>query len=316
MTWERKPLWDKATLYMERAMAQDREQETFGLWAAMALELLTRSAVSKISPTLLAEPDRDQKNILHALGLGSGGVPKSIVTAQVLALCRTLIPSFTEDEVKAASALIGRRNEELHTGSAAFLSFPTQSWLPGFYRCCKVLAESQGESLNSLLGTDEAKVAENILQETEKNLLDKIRSLIAAHTKVFDGKDQLERERLAAESEQQGVILSHQKHHRVKCPACKCTATVQGDVYGGEQVEHGDEKIIVRQNVVPMRFMCSACGLKLSGYGELLAAGLADHFTHRTEFSPGDYYELVDPLDEDMMQAYAENHGYYQFSND
>lgn len=316
MTWERKPLWDKATLFMGRAMEQDREQETFGLWAAMGLELLARSALAKVSPTLLAEPEKDHRNVLHALGLGSGNPPKSIATAQVLALCRSLIADFTEAEMKAASALIGRRNEELHTGAASFLNFQTQTWLPAFYRCCKVLAEFQGESLTSLLGPDEAQVAEKTLKETENNLLDKIKSLIAAHKKVFDAKEVGERERLAAEAEEQGLRLSHQKHHRVKCPACTCTATVQGDAYGGEHVKHGDGCIIVRQNVVPTRFSCSACGLKLSGYGELLSAGLADHFTHRTEYSPEDYYELVDPTDTDAMHDYAEHHGYYQFSND
>jgi hypothetical protein len=40
MTWETKPLWTKAVLYMGRAVVQDREQDTFGLWAAMGLELL------------------------------------------------------------------------------------------------------------------------------------------------------------------------------------------------------------------------------------------------------------------------------------
>lgn len=316
MSWEQKPLWDKARLYIEQALAQDREQSSFGLWAAMALELLARSAVAKTSPLLLAEPDREQRNILYALGLGVGGAPKSIGTVQVLSLCKILIPNFTEDEFKAASALIGRRNEELHTGEAAFLSFPTQKWLPGFYRCCNVLNGYLGESLESLLGDEEAKVARKTLEETEANLLDKVKALIAAHRKVFESKDQQERDRLALEAEQQGRMLSHQKHHRVKCPACGCTATVQGDVYGGEQVEHNAGKIIVRQNVVPTRFNCSACELKLIGYGELLAADIADHFTHRTEFSPEDYYELVDPLNEEVMRDYAEHHGYYQFSND
>lgn len=316
MTWETKPLWTKAVLYMGRAVMQDREQDTFGLWAAMGLELLARAALAKVSPTLLAEPDREQRNLLHALGYGTGGPPKSIPTVQVLLLCRTLIAAFTEEEVRAASALVGRRNEELHTGAASFMAFPTQSWLPGFYRCCKVLCEFQGETLASLLGEDEAKVAEKTLEETAKNLKEKVMSLIAAHKKVFDAKDQAEREQLAAEAEQEGLRLAHQKHHRVKCPACGCTSTVQGDVYGGEHVEHTGSAIVVRQNVHPTRFACLACGLKLSGYGELLAAGLADHFTHRTEFTPEAYYELVDPSDHDAMRDYAEDHGYYHFSND
>ncbi|MEO9870942.1 hypothetical protein [Ekhidna sp.] len=38
---------------------------------ALGLELLARSAVAKVSPTLLAEPDKEHQNLLHALNLGS-----------------------------------------------------------------------------------------------------------------------------------------------------------------------------------------------------------------------------------------------------
>ena len=164
MSWDRESLWAKSRLYFERAFETDREDETFGLWCAMGLELLARSAIAKFSPTLLAEPDKDHKYLLIALDLGSAKVSRrSIATNQVLSLCKTLIPDFTEDEVKLASALTGRRNEELHSGSAAFMEYSTQQWIAGFYKCCKILAESQEESLTSLFGDEEAKVAEGLL---------------------------------------------------------------------------------------------------------------------------------------------------------
>ena len=127
MSWDRETLWAKSRLYFERAFETDREEDTFGLWCAMGLELLARSSVAKFSPTLLAEPDKEHKYLLIALGLGSAKVSKrSIATSQVLGLCKTLIPDFTEEEVKRASALTGRRNEELHSGSAAFQEYSTQ----------------------------------------------------------------------------------------------------------------------------------------------------------------------------------------------
>lgn len=316
MSWEKDAIWSKAVLFMEKASAEDREKETFGLWSALGLELLARSAIANTSPALLAEPDKDQKNLLHAFGIGSGGSPKSISTIQVLSLCRVIIPSFTEDEFKSASALLNRRNEELHTGAAAFLTFPTQTWLPGFYRCCKILAEHQGQSLESLFGEAGAKIANQTLCKVEEGVTQRVKSLIAAHAKVFDSKEPEEKARLSSEATAQGEALSHKGHHRITCPSCKSVATVQGSVYGGEQVEHKDSKIIVRESVVPSRFACPACDLKLNGYPDLLAAGLADHFTHRSEYSPEDYYELVDPNDHEAMSRYAENHGYFHFSND
>ena len=318
MSWERESLWSKSRMYFEKAFAEDREQDTFGLWCAMGLELLARSSLAKFSPTLLAEPDRDHKYLLHALGLGSAKIARrSIATNQVLILCKTLIPEFTDEYLTLASALTGRRNEELHSGAAAFSEYRTQQWIAGFYKCCKVLAESQDETLADLFGMAEADAADAILTEIEGKVFEHTKGVIAAHKKVFDSKDAAEREALAAKAETQGNILSHHKHHRVTCPACSCVATVEGDTYGQEQIEHQDDgDIVVRQSVIPTKFSCIACGLKLNGYGELSSAGVADHFTHRIHYSPEEYYELIDPNDDEVMRSYAEDHGYYFFSNE
>jgi len=104
----------------------------FRPWCSLGLELLARSAISSISPTLLAEPDNEHKYLLHALNLGSDRIPrKSISSIQVLFLCKTLFPQFTEDDYTCAKAMINRRNEELHTGSASFESIKQQlGWPP------------------------------------------------------------------------------------------------------------------------------------------------------------------------------------------
>lgn len=316
MSWDRAALWSKAVLFMQRATAQDKESPEFGLWASLGLELLARAAVAQTSPALLADPDKEQRNLLHALGVSSTNAPKSIPTIQVLSHCKTLVPAFTEDEFKAASALLNRRNEELHTGAAAFATFPLQSWIGSFFRCCKILAEHQGESLTSLFGGDEATVAEEILGKAEAGVVSHVKASIAAHAKVFGSKDASERTALAEQSNEESEQLSHRGHHRVVCPSCQCTATVQGATYGGERLEHRDGMVIVRESVIPTKFACNACGLKLNGYQELVAAGVGDHFTHRSEYSPTDYYELVDPNDHETMDRYAEHHGYYHFSND
>jgi hypothetical protein len=59
MSWERDPLWAKTKLFFERAFNEPREDPIFGLWCSLGLELLGRAALSSISPTLLAEPDKE-----------------------------------------------------------------------------------------------------------------------------------------------------------------------------------------------------------------------------------------------------------------
>jgi hypothetical protein len=315
-SWDRDSLWGKSVLFMQRATAEDRESALFGLWASLGLELLARATISKTSPVLLAEPDKEHRNVLHVLGIGSTNAPKSVSMTQVLSLCRLLVPGFTDDEVKSATALVNRRNEELHSGGAAFATFPTQTWLTGFYACCRILAEHQGESLESLFGVEEAKAASAMLEKKESNVLSQVKGLIVAHQRVFQAKPELERQQLSGAAEGFANDLCHRGHHRVICPACASVATVQGDTYGGERLEHRDGKIIVRENVVPTKFECLACQLTLTGYHSLVAAGVGDHFTHRAEYDPSDYYELIDPNDHETMSKYAEDNGYYFFSND
>ncbi|MFC6268914.1 hypothetical protein [Frigoriflavimonas asaccharolytica] len=302
MSWEREPLFTKAKLYFERAYDEDKEEPYFGLWCAMGLELLARSAVSFVSPTLLAEPERDHQNLLHALGLGSAKAPrKSIATINVFSLCQNLITDFTEANFKIASAIINRRNEEVHSGSAAFEEYPTQQWIAGFYRCCQILCTFQGESLNSLFGDDIEKEADLILTEVEESVIGKTKSLIAAHSKVYEGKEAEKKEELKESSEKNGDRLSYRGYHRVECPSCKCVATVFGEPYGKQNVENNEDEIIVRQSILPTKFICTACELKLNGYSSLKSAGIGNHYTRRNKYSPEEYYDMINPDDSDTI---------------
>lgn len=305
MSWERDPLWAKARLFFERALAESRDEPTFGLWCSLGLELLARAALSSISPTLLAEPDNEHKYLLHALNRGSERVPrKSISASQVLNLCRSLFQEFSEDDHKVCMALINRRNEELHTGAAAFDEYQPTQWLAGFYRACRSLTAALGESLQTLFGDAEAGVAETIITEKQNDVRQRVVSTVAAHRKVFQSKLEEEKTRLADEAETEGRHMSWQGVHRVKCPACQCVAGVEGASFGDEHVTNDEDEIIVRQPVSPTKFSCSACGLTLQGYAELEAANLGGHYTRRTTYSPEEYYGLVHPDDLNPDQEY------------
>ncbi len=316
MSWKKADLLIKSKLFFEKAFKEDQEEIFFGLYCAMGLELLGRSAIANINPVLLAEPEKDQLNILHALDLSSIAKKKTIATSQVFNLCKHLINEFTEANFKSAMALVNRRNEEVHTGTVAFEEYKTHQWIEGFYKCCKVLVESVGETLEDIFDEDIAKSAIVFIEEADEKILSKTKTLIAAHANVFNAKDEEVRSKLKAEAEKQAEILSFKKHHKVTCPACKCIATVEGEVYGKINVENADDEIITRQSVMPTKFNCSACELKLDSYAKLKAANISEHFTHRIHYSPEEYYDMIDINDEDAIDRYAEERGYHYFSND
>lgn len=281
---------------MERAFNQSKDDPLFGLWAALGLELLARSAVSHVSPTLLAEPDREQKQLLHALGRGSERVPKkSLGSAQVLQLCSTLFDQFTDEHQKVSTAIINRRNEELHSGTSAFDEYPSSQWLSGFCRSCKALCECQGKGLAELFGDEEANNAEELLAEERSEVEGTVRSSISAHKKVFDAKSPEDKAAARASADTLAKRLSWEGHHRVDCPACGSPASVSGVLYGQEQVSHDDGEVVVRQPVSPRAFECSACGLKLNGYTQLEVAGMGGRHTRTSRYTPEDYFGLDDP---------------------
>lgn len=314
MSWDKEPLLAKAKLFFERAFAESREDPLFGLWCSLGLELLARAAVASVSPTLLAEPDPDHKNLLQALKVGSDtSSRKSLAVARVLNLCRTLFPTkFSEDDKTIALALANRRNDELHTGASAFTEYPSTKWLAGLYRACRSLAESMGETLETLFGKDEAKIADEVLSQSQAEVKSRVLQLIADHTKMFAAKSPDEQTKAAESAKAEGEQLAHRRHHRVTCPACSSFATVQGEAFGQEQVSHGhDEGLIhVRQPVSPRSFSCPACGLQLQGYAELDVAGVGGQYTRTTEYSPEDYYGLIDPESfdpEPYLERYLES---------
>ncbi len=313
MSWERDPLWSKARLFFEHALEHPREDPRFGLWCSLGLELLARAALASISPTLIAEPDRDHKNLLHALGRGDARVGgKSISASQAIKLCQHLFASFTAEDTKAATALFSRRNADLHTGASAFEDYTTQHWIVGFYRCCSALVEPLGESLSSLLGDAEADVAAGMVAAAQEEVRQRVKTEVAAHARVFASRSEEERASSMASAEAETARLSYRRFHRVTCPACKAAATVNGDAFGEARVTHDEDdvQVVVRQAVVPQSFRCTACGLKLQGYADLAAANLANQYTRTTRYSPEEYFELINPDDADAVQQLVESHLY------
>src|SRR6266853_3462099 len=244
MSWDRDPLWAKARLYLEHAFEASSDDPRFGLWSSLGLEFLGRAALASISPTLLAEPDREHQFLLHALNRGSEKVPRRSIRAhQVFALCQTLFKEFTEDDLKAALALVSRRNDELHSGNSAFDEYPSRQWVVPFYRVCRSLTSAMGESLETLLGQEAAEAATKMLDESQKEVKHQVQRAIADSRKKVAQMSEPERKTAMEYAEKQAAILAYKRHHRVNCPACGSVATIQGETFGSDKVINEETSI-------------------------------------------------------------------------
>lgn len=311
MNWSKDALFSKAKLYFEKAEDEERDSTFFGMYYAFGLELLARAALADISPTLLAEPNQTQSNLLYALGLKDVSCkPKSIMTNRVIALCSELIEDFDTDLEKIATLMTERRNEELHTGSGGFAEYNIDNWIAGFYKVCQVLTASMGESLDTLFGRETAKEAtEIILQDTEKvkkEVLDKI----SARKKTYDEDLKNSPDEVAATIARAKRIVeekTHNGYHHVDCPCCGNVALI----YGKERMSSHDvidnDEVVVRKDVTASFFQCDVCKLRLSSYAELKSANLPLHYTNTYHYDPTEYFDIdIDSmLEADYFEGYS-----------
>ena len=199
MNWTKDALFSKAKLFIAKATKEDKDSPYYGIFSALALELLARAALANIHPTLLADADANQKNILYALNRMESSVkPKSIMTKQVIALCGSLIPGFNSDLQKLALSMTERRNEELHSGGAAFQEYNQDKWIGNFYKACKILTESMGETLGSFLGEQRADEVEILISESDERIKKEVLDKISARKKIYEediasNKDKLDK---------------------------------------------------------------------------------------------------------------------------
>jgi predicted RNA-binding Zn-ribbon protein involved in translation (DUF1610 family) len=287
--WSQDALLNKAQRYADTMLEQDRDSWKFGFWSALTLEMLARAALTAISPTLIAD-NKDWNNIYFALGYPPNEkkfTPKSVDTAEVFRRLEKINAEFTHEMLNFTIAHLERRNSELHSGSLPFDALGTSKWLPIFYAACQVLLGMLDASLELLFGASEARAAETLIQALQDEAAKAVERTIKTHREVWEEKDDAEREALR---KQASVISSRHLGHRVACPSCGSTGLVHGNPIGEPARSLDGETIVERETMLPSRFECPACGLKVAGYSKLNACGLGDTFTSATRYDAAEYF--------------------------
>lgn len=289
--WSSDALFAKAQLYTE-AMTENADSDwQFGLWSALALEMLVRSAVAAKSPVLIAD-NQDWNNVLYGLGIQpkrAKFVPKSASAADLVVRAEELVPDFTREHANFCISHFARRNTELHSGNMSFSNIGTSTWLPTFYSVCSVLLAALSETLESLFGPEIAKEAAEDIAALRDETAKSVKGTINAHKTVWEAKSDQERATATAQAETTSL---RQLGHRVSCPACGSVALLQGKAAGVPKRTVDEDGIQERQVMKPEAFSCIACSLKISGYSKLLAAGLGNTFLSTTHYDAIEYFEV------------------------
>jgi len=295
--WESSALLAKAQSYAEEMLSIPRDHWRFLFWSTLSLELLARSALANISPALLAD-QKDWHNLLYSLGHQPNAkkfIPKSIDISSVFSRLQELLPEFTPELEGFCSGHMSKRNEELHSGLTPLLNVSSSSWLPSYYKACAVLLASLGATLEQHFGTEEAKVAEALINAAADESAKAVAKSINAHKVVWSDKEDAEKKKLKSQS---NTWATRRDGHRVTCPSCGCNALVTGTAISAPIKSIKEDEITETQQYLPNKFECIACGLKISGLSQLSVSGLGDAYKATFVYDAAEYYAPEDEYPE------------------
>lgn len=286
--WSKEDLLKKALRYSQIMCGHPKDSWDYAFWSSLVLELLARSALSNVNPVLLADP-HDWNNIYSALGHTPTAPkfnPKSIDITSVFTRLKEVVPGFTSEHLSFGILHMSRRNEELHSGVASF-DTNNSLWLPSFYQVCEILLSSMGEDLDLLLGKTEAVIAKTMIEASNDHSAKAIKGQVNAFKVTWNSKDADEQKKLTSQA---SVWATKQSGHRVKCPSCNNDALVIGQAAAPPIKSIKADDIIEKQEFLPEKFECVACGLKISGLSHLNACGLGDTYTATFVYDAAEYY--------------------------
>jgi len=270
-------LWLKARLFMNRSLDDDTEFEEAAFWACSALELLGKAALSRVSPSLIAQPNDDGTSLMIASGLVDDFDGFMSVQAKtVWSRCSRAFPQFNKGDAHEIS--LGR-NAYIHSASLGFDVIPAAAWWPKFWALATVLIAHCDSTLEEFVGPTRAAAAEKHLETNRANLQRKLRSLLEnARLRLrLSQSDSMTRQ--VRQEWSRFAPLAWMYSEDVECPACEGVALIGGDEIDEREVhdmyaEH-DEAAGVRLTIPTSGLSCDTCHLELDDLDLISAAGVA-----------------------------------------
>lgn len=291
LAFDPEALFGKAKVYMERALAEERESELYPFWLSLSLEFLSRSTLACISPTLLADMSPEGDHLLYALNLPSGKLPKSVNVRIVFERLTKINIDFSKKDEKLCASVTEQRNVELHSGVVGFEEFPARIWESDYYRVTDILLRAQGKSLEDLYGAKEAIAAKNAIVLDEEDAVRSVNKLISAsRDKFLKLSNALQEER----KHEADAMSADPKRgiKRTQCPACGAFACISGTSISVSDAKLEGDVIIEETRYQPEKLTCFSCKLEINSFAELKAINLAGQFTTQSELDPVEFHSI------------------------
>lgn len=289
LSYDSEALWLKAKLFLNRALDEGPDQsfDEQALWASLALELLGKSTLSRVSPALIADPSESGNNLLVAAGLvESSGPVTSVRASTIWSRCQRAFKPFDE---RRAKKIADARNEYLHGGALGFLTSPPNTWWPEFWSLVNPLVTAQDRTLEELLGEERAEEARRHLERNTQNIEHSVTALMEAARR---GLDRFSRGELSStelriwKARKPRLAYEYSYEGDAPCPVCSAEGRVWGEEVDDVRIEV--EEILGAPDsetldycigtVWTEAFWCSTCHLMIEGAQYIDVAGIDQSF--------------------------------------
>lgn len=284
-SFDYEPIWLKAVAFTSRALNLTDDFEERAFWAACALELLGKAALTKVNPALIADITPDAQSLLIATGLHDDASHFVSVQAKTVFMrCQSLSKGF---DLARARRIAGNRNGYLHSGAPLCTTIPAERWWEEYWPLVSVLLAEQGKELADLVGADREEEINVILTRSRQHAEQRTQALIDRAKLMYQ---RLQRNELteaditAIQSRTSGHFPYIAGH---TCPACSNNGALRGGtILETEDVYEYDENnnfIYTVGEIATDEFGCRSCGLLLRGPDAVGYAQLPSSFDFREE---------------------------------
>lgn len=289
-------LLTKSRVYARRSLQlSNADPELCQLWASLALELLAKSALARIHPSLVVETD-NPNSLLEANGIHTGTRIRTITAKVTYTRLKHTVRHFGTPAFKACDELAERRNAELHSAVAAFAAMPLATWEGDYWNAAALILSSMGLTLDEWIGADSQAPKEllrNLQHAKRESAKKRVEQAAEAIRWESEGKrrakDQLalliERSKAFRPSEFQDRFRypNLDRYWEQECPACGAQGILGGDKTYDEPASDqssADPGIeIIDLEYTPVEFYCPTCELSLEGEDALDAVDLGDVYS-------------------------------------
>lgn len=296
-------LFGKAKLYISKALARKEagDLDEYQLWASLALELLGKSALAKVHPSLIADPTHFE-SLFAASCINVSSDIKTIPAKTLFERLRHVIQAFDETVKKFCTLISLRRNAELHSGETPFRTMRLDVWEAHYWYAIQLILEHMGDSLEDWLGATKAEAPKAIVKHAKTAKRQAVEVRVEKAKEAFKSRRKTDRESLLRDAENRQAFhynslftLLGDHEWECRCPACGGKAFLAGIKFDEKVVDtYGDEDGIwgqVETYYSAEQFHCPVCGLFLDGSDEVMYAKL------NTEHSETDEREMEYEID-------------------